>query len=48
MAYHSPDEVQVLGHHVLKVISDKHTSYIQLDLVRGLGVVGEHVGGGGL
>ena len=40
--HHAGDEAEVTRHDVLKVVCDEHSSYIKLDLVRGLGVVLEH------
>ena len=43
ITYHSLDEFEVVGHHVLEVVSDKHSSHVQLDLRTPLGVGSEHV-----
>ena len=39
----SSDEGQVLGHHVLEVVSDEDTSHEELDLFSAFTVIGEHV-----
>ena len=43
VTYHSPDEGQVLGHHVFKVVSDEDPAHVHLDVVHLLAIVLEHV-----
>lgn len=41
--HHSGDEAEVTRHDVIKIVCDKNSPYVQLDLVRVLGVILEHV-----
>lgn len=48
LTHHSPDKVQVFGHHVIEVIGDEDSTDKQLDEVVLLGsVLVEHAPGGG-
>ena len=41
--YNSLDERQIFWHHLLKIVSDKNTAYIELNIVCFLSIIWEHV-----